>query len=515
MPAETSELDASSDCHQKVGDGGHLAVHVKNLADRITRMECTRPEIQRSTRAANVLWCLGQILRQGPTRKCLYNLSEVAEVLDEFWSHSWRERAWRKVLALLVLKNGPAAAVIGTLAAIAAAVFKGSGFLPGYTKPSIDHIGEHHYYEFSLWALGSGVIAAAVTLVFWQSQTAVFLDKVCINQVDDDMKAEGILSIGGFLRSSKSLLVLWDPTYVRRLWCIFEYAAFVKSHEGQDPAVVKIRPTFLGPCTLWIFFGSVVVMTTELTIHTFLDKLALFAFTGLGVVGFYFGTAAFRNYYDNVRQLQVELADFKLSQTKCLCCDMGHEEEGILCDRQVVMECVHRWFGSVENFDKVVSTDVSAGLTSQLGQYSFPYRWLLGATTPILWAQMDMVAARFKAGDNHGGVVASILALAMWLVAFPSIFVCWVCLASMLRKGKWMILDMLQTLTATVITVALAAGMHFYQLLCNHLLHEDHLSGVLLFAGTFLVAALLAWHPCAMCRWARGVGKGEQPAVAS
>ena len=112
------------------------------------------------------------------------------------------------------------------------------------------------------------------------------------------MKAEGILSIGGFLRSSKSLLVLWDPTYVpssrsvidmmvaqvgnphthrcpqavavcsttkvRRLWCIFEYAAFVKSHEGQDPAVVKIRPTFLGPCTLWIFFGSVVATRLQL-----------------------------------------------------------------------------------------------------------------------------------------------------------------------------------------------------------------------------------------------------------
>eukprot|EP00439_Symbiodinium_sp_Y106_P065682 s815_g10.t1 len=351
--------------------------------------------------------------------------------------------------AQLPRKNGPAAAVLGTLAALIAAALKSADFLPGYVKPSIDHVGHHHFYEFSFWALAAGVLAACLTLVFWRSQYSVFLDKVCINQVDDQLKAEGILSIGGFLRSSKSLLVLWDPTYVQRLWCVFEYAAFVKSHEDQNNMLLKIRPTFLGPCTLAIAFGSMVVMITELVIHTFFDYHGLLAFAGVGVVGFFFGTAAFqtlgrvtslfnriqqsspraaaaftspwccRNYYGSVRQLQVELANFKLDETKCTCCEMGHEEEEELqCDRQVVMECVHRWFGSVENFEKVVCTTVFDGLTSQLGQYSFPYRWLLGATTPILWAQLDMVAARFKAGDNHGGVVAFILALAACLIYF-------------------------------------------------------------------------------------------------
>mmetsp|Transcript_26922 Transcript_26922/g.63180 ORF Transcript_26922/g.63180 Transcript_26922/m.63180 type:complete len:529 (+) Transcript_26922:36-1622(+) len=492
LPGEVRVLDDEKSAR------AHLNPHMKHLAEFISRMTAIRPEIQRSTRAAFVLWGLGHILRDGGTSgKSFYHLSRVAEALDEFWSHSWQEHAWRKIAALVVLKNGPAAAVLGTLAALIAAALKSADFLPGYVKPSIDHVGHHHFYEFSFWALAAGVLAACLTLVFWRSQYSVFLDKVCINQVDDQLKAEGILSIGGFLRSSKSLLVLWDPTYVQRLWCVFEYAAFVKSHEDQNNMLLKIRPTFLGPCTLAIAFSSMVVMITELVIHTFFDYHGLLAFAGVGVVGFFFGTAAFQNYYGSVRQLQVELANFKLDETKCTCCEMGHEEEEELqCDRQVVMECVHRWFGSVENFEKVVCTTVFDGLTSQLGQYSFPYRWLLGATTPILWAQLDMVAARFKAGDNHGGVVAFILALAMWLVAFPTVFVCWVCLASMLRRTKYRVLDFLLTLSATIITVGLAAGMHFYQLLCNHLFHDDHLSGVLFFFGTFLAAALATWNPC-------------------
>ncbi|CAE7544168.1 cpr6 [Symbiodinium pilosum] len=102
-------------------------------------------------------------------------------------------------------------------------------------------------------------IVALLILVFWQSRSTVFLDKICIHQTDQALKAEGIMSIGGFLTNSKSLLVMWDATYVWRLWCIFEYAAFVKSHPDCPDTALKIRPTFLGPCTLAIAFGSLVV----------------------------------------------------------------------------------------------------------------------------------------------------------------------------------------------------------------------------------------------------------------
>ena len=46
----------------------------------------------------------------------------------------------------------------------------------------------------------------------------MFLDRICINQVDQAMKAEGVLNMGAILKHSDSMLVLWDTTFASRLW---------------------------------------------------------------------------------------------------------------------------------------------------------------------------------------------------------------------------------------------------------------------------------------------------------
>ena len=46
----------------------------------------------------------------------------------------------------------------------------------------------------------------------------MFVDRMCINQSDERMKAEGILNIGAVLRVTKSLLVMFDESYADRLW---------------------------------------------------------------------------------------------------------------------------------------------------------------------------------------------------------------------------------------------------------------------------------------------------------
>ena len=48
-------------------------------------------------------------------------------------------------------------------------------------------------------------------------QPGCFLDKVCIHQTDEDLKAAGIDAISTFLHSSKTMVVLYDAGYFSRL----------------------------------------------------------------------------------------------------------------------------------------------------------------------------------------------------------------------------------------------------------------------------------------------------------
>merc|ERR1740130_30394 len=70
-----------------------------------------------------------------------------------------------------------------------------------------------------------GVAVHFAVLFFKQPSDLVFLDKVCIHQTDLEKKQKGIDGLGGFLKRSKNVLVLWDASYFTRLWCTLEMAA--------------------------------------------------------------------------------------------------------------------------------------------------------------------------------------------------------------------------------------------------------------------------------------------------
>ena len=61
-----------------------------------------------------------------------------------------------------------------------------------------------------------------------------------------DLKCAGMLSLAGILKRSETLLVLWDASYAQRLWCLLEFAAFLKSKRISREVLV-IKPTFIAP----------------------------------------------------------------------------------------------------------------------------------------------------------------------------------------------------------------------------------------------------------------------------
>ena len=65
---------------------------------------------------------------------------------------------------------------------------------------------------YAPWCTLIGGLVFTILLFTWRSQRWVFFDQICIHQYDARLKMSGIVSIGSFLRYSKTLLLVWDET---------------------------------------------------------------------------------------------------------------------------------------------------------------------------------------------------------------------------------------------------------------------------------------------------------------
>merc|ERR1719460_1354480 len=87
-----------------------------------------------------------------------------------------------------------------------------------------------------------------------QKQSTVFLDRLCINQVDNELMHEGVYSLGGFVDKSKCMLLIWSKPYLTRKWCVFEMAACVSTDSGCERGI-EFAPLYIElSCLLGFLF---------------------------------------------------------------------------------------------------------------------------------------------------------------------------------------------------------------------------------------------------------------------
>ena len=117
---------------------------------------------------------------------------------------------------VMFLQNGTAAFFVSTSGAFIAMVLVAVGILPPYQAP------DDSVFAGVSWCTSCGLVLYCLTILFWRRRFSIFLDVICIDQEDERRKMMGILSMGASLKSSESMLVLWDSSYVHRLWCVWE-----------------------------------------------------------------------------------------------------------------------------------------------------------------------------------------------------------------------------------------------------------------------------------------------------
>ena len=352
------------------------------IAVAIATMQPTRPEILRATRAHLALARCGQALR-GHGRD-MFHWSFETDQIQEFWSHSWHGPKGRKIMTIILLNNALAAAILSTSASICLGVLYAFGYLP------VLDFGAEFRSPVSGWSQWGGQLVYFVILFLWPNRKTIFLDVLCIDQTDARAKTEALLSMGAFLKRSKSLIVFWDSTYSARLWCLFELAAYLHSRDGTRPRLF-IYPTILGPCVLSVTMALSLVFI----LMSFLgDSDADFFKAMIGVfvcLCFYASVHTFRGYFQSIRECQVEMKDFKFEKALCWCCSVNHVEHGQeinLCDRQILRRCITKWFGSTAKFEEQVRIEMDKRLSSQL-RGLLSYKQVVLAMVPLLWGIIE------------------------------------------------------------------------------------------------------------------------------
>eukprot|EP00439_Symbiodinium_sp_Y106_P006653 s2933_g1.t1 len=470
---------------------------VNDIVNFIHQGQVSRREVLRATPTSKVLHRCCYVLRlskQEADAAEFHSWSFVTECITEFLSHSWHGSAWAKVILLLILKNGPAAVIMGTMCAIPMMLLFIYELLPGYTRPGQSEANTLS----SIWSMSTGLVVALLILILWRPRGSMFVDRVCIDQTSDVGKAEGILNIGAFLKYSESMLVLWDSSYTSRLWCVFELAAFLRCHgtlEEAPPLVV--RPTFLAPCTLTIA-GSLCGFMVALLFIPFDNPLfGSLVLIAIGSACLYLSAAAFRAYFRDVELMQEHIRSFRVQNAKCFCCSQDHMWAGkkISCDREIVVECISKWFGSIANFEQTVQKTVLSALWHQLGNHPFPYLWLIGASVPLVWGQMDAVASRLRTGDPEMAVVWTLNAFMWWLAAFPASFVIWASLTWRLRaRPASRCADVLRNVVGMLALFAFFCIVWLAQRMWLSIFNEDDVAAYASFLSIMTVATCFVWR---------------------
>eukprot|EP00927_Polykrikos_kofoidii_P009247 TRINITY_DN13844_c0_g1_i1.p1 TRINITY_DN13844_c0_g1~~TRINITY_DN13844_c0_g1_i1.p1 ORF type:complete len:574 (-),score=64.00 TRINITY_DN13844_c0_g1_i1:27-1748(-) len=355
------------------------------------------------------LWQNVQML--SPIEKCRHSDnfhpgSRPVKSIDQFWTHSWHASPVLKVVVLLLEYNGVPAAAIGTTAAFMWSGLFAAGVLPGMVK--VRGVLDEVDMEYSAWGVSMGVVVFVPALLCWRSGRDVFLDKICISQVNEEKKRDGVFAIGGFLSASDCLLVLLDSTYVTRLWCVFEMAAFGKLMEMNPDKFVRFLPLPHGSVFILLFvicaFSAALENLLNIEIGFLFDILLLEA-TTLAVY------VPMRSYQVDLENLKAQLDEFSFNAAKCYCCTVGHvhPQTGayLQCDREAVRVCVDTWFGSLQDFDAFVHQRLSKTLVRGIGRAGIPFKLVILTCLPLLWGYIDKIAARLRQNSLDGALLYS------------------------------------------------------------------------------------------------------------
>ncbi|CAK9003423.1 Uncharacterized protein SCF082_LOCUS7738 [Durusdinium trenchii] len=309
----------------------------------------------------------------------LHSKAESMESFDFFVSHTWSTDGKWKVLSLLMQTGWPCALLFSAAAVVLTAALELADILPlPFTFRTKPLNGEAEDFPVCCWiscasflGLFLGLLASPYFPCLNGRPGDCFIDMVSIDQSDAEKIEDGIYGIGGFLSVSRELQVMWSPPYLKRLWCVFELAAYRKANpQGK----ITLSPLYVEQIVLMLILGLYAVLGTFwiLYIWPVPSDFSLMANLLCMVPAFFPFHFMRRSLASSKHQLLHELLTFDLNQVQCMN-DF---------DRSFIHSAIIKWYGSRDAFTQFVRGPLRDELlhntSSSLASFNLRYALLLG-----------------------------------------------------------------------------------------------------------------------------------------
>ena len=241
----------------------------------------------------------------------------------------------------------------------------------------------------------------------------MFLDKVCIHQVDKELQRKGIESLGGFLFHSWSMVVFYTPVYTTKVWTVYEMACFLSVHPGGrlvwlpvDVALANVLASFLNMLYNVAVWGMSLVSTREwLALPSW---LLFFPLVPLVACMMYFVGNVTRDQAkseDDLRHFSIRKAVCAVESDRAV---VERNVASLLRDLKLVpLDSTHE--EALQVFDRVVQSTLPRAMRSSIGRAGIRYELVVVVFCVSLFKAFDVVAAQVFAGASSQAVVATVL----------------------------------------------------------------------------------------------------------
>ena len=221
------------------------------------------------------------------------------------------------------------------------------------------------------------------------------------------------MKLGAFLAASDHMLVLYSPIYLRKLWTVFEVAAFLSLKPIEHMILLPLYKYVLliGSLVVGFLYRAIVLICFTQTSSLYVSLIPA-PFLAVGYV------CCQRRWVKDREQILKAACDFRVAD--CVCFDendrpLVYGNIAVLMEACGVVQQGAAEAEALDAFDRLVRTEVLSRMISCIGDWAYSYKELALLAFAISGGTLVDEPVRWHHHGEPKQLCSKLLFLAVWV----------------------------------------------------------------------------------------------------